>query len=316
MALSVFPFLISCVDSPQEIKASKVDKLPNQLILDAKFSADGKTLALLEPKSLMVWQTEPLEKIEQWYFGKNAAPQRYVTISENGKVFASASEKSISILTLENKKTLSYQVNGFSQYAKISTIKLSPLANKLFIGLTEGSLVIFDLHNNTKQRFQVHDAAIAFIEPQNSGQLVFTASHDGTIKRLEEGGHTQLLVKSDSRITSLKAAPSKKQLFYSDALNGQKVIDLSNVNPLYELSYTERLKTFRNAAFVANGKKLVTTSSKSELSVWELTTGKQLSAGNVTSSGTSSTTLDLVELNPNQLLTITSDGYLESWKIQ
>ncbi len=303
-------------DIPQ-LKALKSFQFLATSLLEADISDDASILALLSVDTISVWSIETRELIQRWELETLKGHQYFVSLSKNKQFVASADKNKVTIFDLRTKEIKStWNINGFSSLSKITSLKLNDDGKKIFIGLNEGTIVQIDLNNNTKSLFKMHSSNVSFLELAENGKYVLSASVDGSVILFNTStGNKLSSVQANTRITSLVLDYQSSQFFYSDALNKHQVIDLKNSTVISSLNYFERFKYFRKGIFINEGKKLFNSTPKNQLAIWDIKTGKQVQKGNIKSLSFGSTVLDVALKENNDVLTISSDGIIETWHI-
>lgn len=105
------------------------------------------------------------------------------------------------------------------------------------------------------------------------------------------------------------------EVFISDALKTQQLWNSVTGEVGGELTYLKRHEWFRHALFVTDSSQLITTSPKTQLTVWDLSTLESQDSWSVTGTGFGSTVEAMVLTSPDTLRTLSSDGIVEDWAL-
>lgn len=309
--------LIACNDALPEFKASSFHKYIDVGVIDADLSQGGQLTALLDiNQNISIWNNDNHTLVSSIANTSFAQLQYHIVMSGNKNVLVSASKTGISIFSIETSKHIAtWPIKGFSNDSQVTQIAVNYMADKVFVGLNEGTIVGIDLLAKTQSLHKMHDSSVTklFIHP--NGQSVFSAGNDGTAVHWHINTGQQIWARNfNQRITSFTHDNFSEKVFVSDALNNQQVINL-NTDSTVSLDYLERMRFFRQALFVANGEKLLTASSKFQLSLWDSKTGQERAFGQVRSYNFGSMILDFASVGTHKVLSLSSDGVLEVWDL-
>ena len=308
--------MIGCTDNLKEIKASAFHKFSEVGVVDAVLSQDGQLTALLDiNQNVSIWNNTNKQKVIEYPSAHFKELQYHLVLSGDKAVVASAGKKYITLFSVKTGKVLTaWQAKGFDDDIQITKISLNYSGDSVYIGLNEGSIVNVDLKYNKRSLHKIHNSSVTKLVMHKNGQSIFSAANDGTIVQWHAyTGEVIAETALTQRITSFAHDSFNERIFISDALKDQKIINLSSVDANTSLEYSERFRFFRQAIFLADGSKLLTASSKFQLSLWDVQTGKEIGFGNVRSYNFGSMILDFAVAHNKGVYSITSDGVLEVW---
>lgn len=308
-------FLSSCSEDVNQLNATSSFQYPTTSLIAADIADDASIIALLSVNKLSVWSVATKQLIYQWDLLSFQEPQLYISLAKNKQYVATASKNKVSIFNIWTKTSVStWEVDGFSSLSKITSLQFNENGEQLYIGLNEGSIVKVDLKRKTKSVFQVHSSNVNFIALSKHGQFALSASVDGSIVYFNtDTGNAIATIKAKTRITSLVLDSPSNQFFYSDALNTHQVVNLDNFTIVSSFNYFERFKYFRKGIFINNGAALFNSTPKNQIAVWDIKTGKQIQKGQISSLTFGSTVLDIAVTMNGNIVTISSDGVIETW---
>ena len=313
--IALLSMLMGCGGDIEIIKTGEFYQYPVAMVLDAELSDDAAVVAILAVDDLSYWRTTDYQQLSEWQSNTFSERQYYLSLAANKKVIATAGKTTVNLLnTSTNELIDNWQVKGFSEDAKITSLRLNHSGNKVYIGLNEGSIISVDLVNNTRSLFKLHDGAVTKLLLSEDGKEMLSSGRDGLISRWATDTGRQIFeINSRSRITSMAFDHSSQKIFFSDALKAQQIKDLDSLTTSTTLEYFERFQCFREALFSADGRRLITTTPKYQIAVWNVESGLQIKEANIRAKSFGSTTLDIsTDINGN-VYTISSDGILEIW---
>jgi WD40 repeat protein len=318
LALLGFILLFSACseNSSAALSSSSYSQFSTIALVDADLSTDGKLSALLDvEQNLSIWHNNTQELVKKWSPSVFKQPQYHVVLSNNNEVIATASKFYVSVFTVKTgEKIASWKIKGFDENAQITSVLLNNVGDKVFIGLNEGSIIVADLNHDSRSVFQVHSTTVNHLQLLNNGETMLSGSFDSHVVKWNiYTGKAHWQVKQRFRITSLAIDENKQKVFISDALKNQQVVNLDNGTLLTKLDYLQRFRSFRKAIFIDKRNTILAASSKSQLSLWDVKTGKELKTGDIRAYTFGSTVLDFSSNEKGDVLSLSSDGILEKW---
>jgi WD40 repeat protein len=316
LVVIIFNCLIIGCEKPVKLIASDHHQFTQNAVIDADISDDGKYSLLLEVSNrVSLWDNTTYSLINVWEASEFVQQQYKAVLSIDNQWISVSGKNFITLLSVKGTYgKLSWKVNGFSGDAQISHVILNSNGNKVVIGLTEGSVIIADINNEIRSQFNLHEGPVTQLKFSDNEQQLVSASLDGQVNKWNIlTGETTWQVKQPFRITSLAFDDLSQRLFISDALNNQRFFSLNKKIALSSLNYFERNRYFREAMFLDGSSKLLTSSSKYQISLWDVVSGNELSQGEIRSRNFGSTVLDFSLNENNDILTLSSDGILELW---
>jgi len=308
--------LIACSTELKEFKALSFHKFLEVGVVDADISKDAKITALLDVnQNISIWDNQSHSRLVTFSNTFFNELQYHISLSENQKYIASAGKKYITIFSIETEKVIAaWPVKGFGEDIQITQILLNYAGNNVYIGLNEGSIISVDLKYNKRSIHQIHHSSVTKLALHDNGQSIFSIGNDGNVMQWHiYSGEVLWSTQFDQRITSFTFDNINDKVFISDALKSQKIINLTASKSHVSLDYIERFRFFRQAIFLSSGNKLLTASSKFQLSLWDTNTGKEIAFGQVRSYNFGSMILDFSVANNDNVYSISSDGVLEIW---
>ncbi|MCF2906739.1 hypothetical protein L1285_00100 [Pseudoalteromonas sp. DL2-H2.2] len=316
-------FSLSGCDTAHEKNDTQLINLGHSAVA-GQFSADGRYVVLHNPgdklavfdvatADLIFTKADPITQSRNTK-GKILA----FSLSEDNRQLAIGYRTSVEVWDIEQGKQLgTVSVHPTSELAKISTLRLYNRPYLLLVGLNDGTINLLDLNNQLVKKAKAHDSTVMHIAMSAQGQNVISAAHDGQI--LLYDAHTLTTKRRftfDRRITSVAQSPDEASMFASDALNEQRIFSVySDADYDVTLRYPERFRWFRAAAFSADQRYLATGSSKAWWTLWDAQNGQEIGAFYIKALSRDATIMDMYTDSQGQLLTLSSDGFIEFWQI-
>jgi len=317
--LVIIPLLLACNNELKEIKAKSFHKFVEVGVVDADLSEDGQLSALLDiNQNISIFNNTNKQKVIEYPSSLFKELQYHIVFSGDKAIIASAGKKYITLFSVKTGEVIAaWQVKGFSKDIQVTQILLNYSGDSVYIGLNEGSIVNVDLKYNKRSLHKIHNSSVTKLVMHKNGQSIFSAANDGTVVQWHAyTGENIFSTELSQRITSFAHDSFNENVFISDALKVQKIINLTSVESDSSLEYNERFRFFRQAIFLSNGNKLFTASSKFQLSLWDTQSGREIGFGNVRSYNFGSMILDFAVTKHEDVYSISSDGVLEVWDIK
>ncbi len=286
-------------------------------LIDAAISNDAKlAVTLSRTRELSVWDNSSKTLLHQWQAQDFSEPSYRVSLSDNKHYLATAGKRQVSIFDLTTGQlALSWLTQGFDTDASISSLFLSKSGKQVLIGMSEGSVISIDMTSNLISMFQLHDGPVSHVEFIAYNEKILSAANDGhLIIAANSNGKVIKDLSLPQRITSVSFDEADRRIFIADALDNHLIADSHSGESINQLTFLGRYRYFRETLFADRGKTLITASSKQKVMVWDLNTGKEKKHWNITAFTAGTTVLDMVISPSGQLVTLSSDGALESWE--
>ncbi|WP_240778430.1 WD40 repeat domain-containing protein [Shewanella polaris] len=319
IAITVSIMAISgCNQAVNIKKPDNIEPLVHETLIDGVLSNDASmAITLGRSRILSVWDVTTSQLLHQWSDDDFDETNYLLALSGNKQYLATAGKHKISIFNLETGKLdIRWPAQGFNPDASISSLFLSQTGSTILVGMNDGSITVIQRSSMTMSLFKQHSAAVNHVELSNFEQQVLSTGLDGDVHIWAT--YSGELINSFSRpqqISSVSYDEANRRLFIADALDNNVIIDTQTALPVSKLDYLERYRYFRQALFINHSKNLITATSKQSVIYWDTLTGKELSHWDITAY-TAGTTVFSMVLKPNgKLLTLSSDGALETWSL-
>jgi|TARA_R110002050_G_scaffold81028_2_gene173189 WD40 repeat protein len=295
-----------------------LQRLVNETLIDGVLSSDASiAVTLSRSRTLSIWQVATGKLLQQWSDDDFDETNYLVALSANKHYLATASKHQISIFNLNTGKLdIRWFAQGFNPDASISSLALSQTGSTILVGMNDGSITVIQRSSMTMSLFKQHSAAVNHVELSNFEQQVLSTGIDGDAHIWAT--YSGELISSFSRpqqITSVSFDEANRRLFIADALDNNVIIDTQTTQPISQLDYLERYRYFRQALFINHGKNLITATSKQSVIYWDADSGKELSHWDITAYNAGTTVFSMVLQTNGKLLTLSSDGALETWSL-
>jgi WD40 repeat protein len=293
-----------------------IQPLVKESLIDGVLSTDASMAVTLgRSRTLSIWDVATSQLLHQWFDDDFDETNYLVALSGNKQYLATAGKQKISIFNLgTGKLDIRWPAQGFNPDASISSLFLSQTGCTILVGMNDGSITVIQRSSMTMSLFKQHSAAVNHIELSNFEQQVLSTGLDGDVHIWAT--YSGELIRSFSRpqrITSVSFDEANRRLFIADALDNNVIIDTQTAQPVSQLDYLERYRYFRQALFSNHGKNLITATSKQSVIYWDASSGKELSHWDITAYTAGTTVFSMVIKPTGTLLTLSSDGALETW---
>ncbi|XOV80790.1 MAG: WD40 repeat domain-containing protein [Aestuariibacter sp.] len=308
--------LIACQPELPTLQASNRIQLSDSPVVAAKLSSDGQfSYLLLANNHLQKWQNNDASLIREWQALDDDS--LHLAISEDASHVITANQKALTLwfadaTTPLGNLDLTMQLGD----ANITAVDFWQSPSVFLIGTSAGTIFVADIHNSTYRAMQQHGGEVTKFARFNDTQYLLSGGNDG-LAILWDMRQFQLKEKVDTpfRITSLTVSSDSGLTFISDALEKQLLWQPVKNQIISELEYWQQYKWFRLATFIQNDKYLITTSPKTEITLWDISSNEAIAMWGSESHSMGSTVLDMTYLNNHRLVTLTSDAVLEHWEI-
>ncbi|WP_105169756.1 WD40 repeat domain-containing protein [Pseudoalteromonas sp. T1lg23B] len=308
--------LMGCSD-PASTNPSARYQYSDALVLRGQLSHDAKqVLLVVEGPNLALWDTT--RKRVLMSLSETQLPEqiRALVLHKPSKQLLVAGDDRVQFWNTPDgtlQGTLS--VSGVDELARISQVAMSDNGSLVVIGFTDGSVSIADRKTEKMNQFMPHSSNVIAIHIIEDRLMIVTGSHDGVVNAWNlQTGQSYYQQEYTSRLSSVSVSKERDKIFVADSLKTQQVLAVDGGRVLNELEYITRFKWFRQSLFIPKTSLLITSTPKSELSIWDTSTGKEKLSWQIDTHSTGTTLLDMVIVD-DTLLTLSSEGVVESWAL-
>ncbi|WP_462173141.1 WD40 repeat domain-containing protein [Pseudoalteromonas xiamenensis] len=287
-------------------------------VLDAKFSGDAASILFLNhAQQVKIWSLNTNQIDVILPEDKLPKPARQVEYSKDGSIALVIGENDVAIFRVQPLEYIGkLRMQGISPLARITASALSENKLKFVAGMEDGAINMAQLDTGINNQFQPHRQQVSHIQLTNNGDVVYSGSLDGQIARWQFGEPKAIYSNMyQHRITSLALNKSADRVFVSDGLHEQQILDAESGDVIVNLDYISRFKPFREAYFDESGKLLMTTSSKSQITFWDLKSGKEIGVWSCQTMKDGATVLAITQPDKTHMMTVNTDGLIETWNL-
>ena len=317
-ALLLATLLFFGCSEPTRIIPSERYVLSDRLLLGGQLSKDGSwALLLTEKADIYLLDIRSQSQILMLDAAMLPNSVRAVLMNKELGIILVAGSNTLQIWDIKHASLREqFEVSGFDELARVSALGLSDSGSLVAVGMTDGSLSLFNVDDKKAHRTVLHTSNIAYLNFINDDKTIVSASHDGYLRVWEAlTGNELYSISFPSRVSTVALNHDNTRLFASDSLKTQLIIGAHDGDVLTQFDYLSRFKWFRHALFIKGAPYLLTSSAKSELSLWHMQLGKEVNSWNVEAHSMGTTVLDMVELDNSDVLTLNSEGIVEIWDI-
>ncbi len=203
----------------------------------------------------------------------------------------------------------------------IRDIAVSNQGRGILVGRGNGKVMFFEPQSGRRLEFLGHQEKINSVDISPNGFYALTGGND-YVAYLWDTRTGQVVHKFDhsSRVTKVALDDQGRYAFTADSKRDARVWDVVSGQEVSNLQYMARQRIFTTAVFSDDGKYLLTGSPSKRMNRWDVQTGSELNEGRVTAkSGSKPATAvvhDVGFLDPNTIISSSSSGLLETWKIK
>ena len=313
----VLLLLNACSEPLPKLTSVFTKQYLNEPLLDAQLSKDATLSVMLSvSQNVLIFDNQSQKLIHQWPKNHFDFQVNMLALSANNKVLGTAGANSVSIWDVTSGELVAkWPVKGFDEDSQISAFYIGQSGEIVLVGMTDGSVLTFDLKNAKQSMFAIHDGAVKKLILTSDSNNIVSGGVDGVVAfwRAVDGKILQSK-ELPFRITCLAIDDTAQRLFVSDALGEQYIWDLVKQQKVTDLDYFERFRWFRQALFV-QGNQVLTSSPKRELTLWDINTGKALKLAEIRGFSMGSTTYSMaLDASKERLVTLSSDAILQVWQ--
>jgi len=318
--LSIWVLLLclsACKESPRfSVTENEEHRFSQNLVYLAQFSEDGSELSIVdENRQVTIWNLDNKQKV--FNLSPSQTPQdiRAFFYKKAEGLVLIASENNIEFWDVKSKSKLgSLKVFSDEPLARISALSISTFGGVIAVGMTDGTVFLYNKSSNTSVQSQMHESTVNNISFGTSGRYILTTGLDGKVlKSSIENLEVQFVKEFKTRISTLVYDGHAQYIFVSDVLDNQNIFDFGSGDSISKLDYSSRFRWFRGGEFMSR-QYLLTTSPKTSISMWKVDTGEEVLSWESKTLSLGSTTLD-IKVNDLNVLTVTSEGVYQHWSV-
>ncbi len=283
----------------------------------AALSADGnKALHASIHHNLALWDNKKQGLIYQWQHGDNNHPVYLARFSPNGEWVITASDNQFSVWSATTGESLGWYSIGQD---RIRDIAISDDGISILYGLNTGKAVFLNRETGRRLEFLGHSEKINAVDLSANGLYAITGSSDYSAK-LWSTQSAQIIQQFNhpSRVTQVRFDQQGRYVFTADSLKQARIWKIPSGELVSQLQYQARQHIFSSARFSANGKWLATGSPSRALELWQVNSGQRVAhwqVGRQSDNPWRSAVVYDVAFTDNSLLSVSSAGFTESWKL-
>ncbi|MFQ3209296.1 MAG: WD40 repeat protein [Colwellia sp.] len=285
-----------------------------QISSDAKFSVVSSI-----HHGLSVWDLTKNERLYRWSQEQNTSDNLVLSIdiSDNASHVLTANRDNFALWNLQSGKSEGYWKVRESH---IRDIAISNGGDYLLIGKSNGTVIHFAVDTGRRLEFLGHKEKINSVDMLPNGRVAISGGNDFTAYVWDtQSGQVVYQFNHSSRVSKVALDAKARYAFSADSMKDAYIWDLTTGKRISRLQGTKRHEVFSTVRFSPDGKTLITGAATRKVSIWDISTGKRLSHWFVTPKEakrpTGAVVYSIAFGDNNDLLTISSSGYVESWPI-
>ncbi len=205
--------------------------------------------------------------------------------------------------------------------SSIRDIAVSNQGRGILVGRGSGKAMFFEPSTGRRLEFLGHQEKINSVDISPNGFYALTGGND-YLAYLWDTRTGQVIHKFEhtSRVTKVSLDDQGRYAFTADSKRDARVWDLVTGNEVSNLQYMARQRIFTVAVFSDDGKYLLTGSPARRINRWDVNTGKELDEWRVSAREGSKPASAVVHsvgfMNESEIISESSSGLLEKWKIE
>lgn len=303
--------IISCNFEPLNVV-----KLTSSPLYSATLSQDG-TYAILSSADdgLNYWDLIENKPIYRWFHETQHNQVIHAAISANTQYAITLSHHSVAMWQLDTGKSMGiWSLSAKGQQVAIAN------NGAFLVGLSDGSVMFMSQTQQKLIKFLGHQEKVNAVAISNDGKLALTGGNDHQV--ILWNTHTGQIKQQwqlDTRIMAIALSDDKQYSFANDSSNQGIIWRNGNGSKLSELNINVRTQIFSYVQFINQGKQLMTGTSRQNIMLWRTKDGKKIAQWKVQATKNSkfkgAVVYSLAHKQPNQLLSISSNGLLETWAL-
>ena len=283
-------------------------------------SNDGKWSVISSINhGISVWDIDKNALTYQWSQQQNSSDNLVlaIDISNNNSHTLTASRENFALWNMKTGKSEGYWK---VRESSIRDIAISNNGDYLLIGKGNGTVVHVAVDTGRRLEFLGHKEKVNSVDMMPNGRVAMSGGND-FIAYVWDTTSGQVIYQFNhtSRVSKVALDSQGRFAFSADSMKSAHVWDLKTGKLISKLQGTKRHEVFSSIRFSSDGKTLVTGAASSKVSVWNIATGKRTASWHVTPKEakrpTGAVVYSLAFSDNNTLLTESSSGYAELWKL-
>ncbi|MCU7553156.1 WD40 repeat domain-containing protein [Alteromonas sp. ASW11-19] len=315
-ALVMVVTLGGCADPPALTPLSS-QQLTTEQVLTARLSVGfNKAYILTRGPAFSSWALDTGRQLQRLSNDQLPENTRDFVISPDESALMTSDGQTV-ILWERDSLTAVGTLDFQQQLGDAQVYVMAFISNTVLVtGNSDGSIIIADIGNNLFKRYEAHSSEVTKLLVGHQQQMLYSAGNDGKVvaTSLQDlSVHAEYT--TPFRVTSMVSNADNSLMFISDALNDQVFWQPWQNRVAGALDYWQQYRFFRKGLFIRDDTRLITTSPKTDLTLWRTDTGEEITSWSATSHSMGSAILDLQQTDNGRLITLTSDAVVESWDI-
>ena len=295
---------------------------PGESVLTAALSADGTLAAVTTVDgAVSVWDIAAGAKIRSWPAAEFGGGAQFLQFTERGRMLLLAGVDH----SVEPSEQRQGDINYFMvrsiddgsarriwtlEGARLTAVAPSRDGSRILAGFSNGLIVLFDEFTSTRQDYSLHTDKITDLALSADGDRVLSSSVDGAALHWQVATGNILQRFEHKNRATIAAADSNFQVgFTSDALDNQRLWNLTDGSLAAQLQHQQRWMYISRARFSAGGNRLLIGSPSKAVSIWNPINGENIARWHI-----DYPVVDVAETSRGDLVSVGSSGLVEVWQ--
>lgn len=319
------------------------DSMSSSNFVFATAIADDDSHAVLADKeSFTVWDMQTGENVGYWQVRKSKVrdiPKSQLGYWQARTKRGKSNDQYQDFELLDDKKCIAPVAARGERcivIGRLRAIDISNNGNHVLIGKSNGIVVHINIKTGRRLEFLGHQTelldennepiqinnAINSVEMSPNGRYAISGSSDHTAYLWDtRTGQVIHKFRHSARVVNVALDKKARYAFTSDSGGQSSIWDIKTGKLISNLKFINRQEIFTSARFSDNGHWLLTGAPTRELTLWQISTGKQLQQWNVTPRKDSRPASAVVYSaafinNESQIISESSSGLSEVWEIK
>lgn len=238
-------------------------------------------------------------------------------ISNNNSHVLSASRENFALWNIDTGQSEGYwKVRNSS----IRDIAISNYGDHFLIGKNNGDVVHVTLFDGRRLEFLGHTEKVNSVDMLPNGLVAMSGANDfAAYVWNTTSGQVIYKFNHTSRVSKVALDIYGRFAFSADSMKGAHIWDLKTGKLVSDLQGTKRQEIFTAVRFSKDGKTMLTGAASKKVSLWDVATGKRIAHWQVSPKEskrpTGAVVYSVAFSDNNRLLTESSSGYAESWRM-
>lgn len=302
-----------CFSEPPEPSNFKIN-YSQSIVNTAALSSDGAYALTSNLEKICVWDNNKRNTVYPCVSDSDAGFVELSGISANNQYFYLSNRLSVSLYRLSDGRFINHWA---TEPNVINDIAISGNGMKMILGYRNGQVSTIDVANNTFNTYKLHQLDVNSVSVSGDGKLAFTGSSDkyATVWNTESGEVISSF-KHRSRVNHVDINSTGNLAISIDAIKDRFIWNLTTEEEKVALDTNLKFLEFNDSSFANQGQYILTGSPNRKIHLWHTVTGElERQWISHKEEGRDRASVLAVAIQPNKIMTISSDGVYEEYSL-